>query len=1648
MLTNAIEDLSGNSLSNFTSQFTAAADTNYSTYVVTQRPGPGTTVAPDTPVTLFTSAPMDAATLQAATNVTGNGVVMAGTMNVLGDGQSLQFTPSMPFQLGALAQLSVDASALNVYGTAITPYSSYWYIQPDLTNAAPQPVSVWPSNGQQSVPRNTIVDIEFNVPLDASTISPSTVQLRDLNSNPVSATITLRAANIIRIIPSSALAANSTYYPAVLSGITSSNGVAIPTSYGWYFTTGAASDTSPLTVTGVAPFNGSTGIGINALIRFSFNKMINPATVNENTLQISSGSTPITSNVTFDGTNMAVTLTPATPLPPNAQIALTVNGVEDLSANAATFSSSFTTANGPDLVAPTVVYRNVEDGATSVPLNTSFTVQFSEPMDVRTINASTLYLYDYTLARNVTANLSTSADGITAYLTPTAALSVGRMYGLVSLGALDLAGNGEGDNTIRFTTTFGTNVSVPQVVSTNPADGQTQVPTNTNVRILFSEPVQATSLSQVQLRAAGVPITITRAMSNGDLILTLVPSALLQPNTLYTVAITGIKDTAGNSLVGTVTRTFTTAGTVDLVPPDVVATDPASNTYGVGINVAPRVYFSKKVDPTTITVSYFYLYNNNTGQRVNATVATASDLMSASLTPLEALQPGTTFTLYISNYTDIAGNAGWWRSYTFTTSTAVDVSAPTVIQVSPPNGSTGVAPNPKVTLVFSQYVNPGSVTTSNIRLLQGTTAVPTSVALSSSDGLTVTLTPAALLSPSTTYTVQASGVTDVVGNLMVPFTSTFTTGTATVSDTTPATPTSSNPTNGATGVPVTSTVSITYNKAINPATVNTSTFLVYQGNYPPWAGGIQLSGTYSVSGGTITFTPVSPLAGGVVFGAYVYGVQDLAGNTANTAQISFTTANVADTTPPTVVMVSPANGASNVGRNTQVSITFSKSINPGSINPGTYYSAAVFNGNNLLTNAVSMSTDNRTMYFNAGALPANAVITVILTNDLQDLSGNHLADFWSRFTTAADELVTTPYVIAQRPVLGATGIPADAPVILFTSAPMDATTVPGALHLAENGQLVAATASTVGNGQTVEYVPNLPFAPSALAQVFFDSTAWDIYGNSLSAYSGYWYVQSDLSQAAPVPVSVSPLGYQSSVPRNAVVDIQFNIALDGSTVNGTNVQLRDSQGNTVSSSVTLRNPNTIRIAPSSTLQPNSSYVTYVFTGLKGADGVAAQTVSSFYFATGSASDTTLPAVTGITPYNGATHIGINTAVRANFSKMLNPTTVTGTTIQVRNGSNVLPATLTLDTSSYQKVTIVPYAPLPPNTNITIAVSGVEDQVGHAVTSSSVAFTIGNAPDFAGPILVSSSLDGNANNVPLNASFEVVLNEPIDPTTVNTTNFTLQPAVSATVTLSSDGLSILLVPSSNLPANTAFRLWGGNFMDLAGNLFQGGACGACFFLNFTTGSTTDTVPPVISEITPRNGATGVPTNAVLRMIFNKPIQVTSLQDITLTAGGSPVTFTPVGSVSLVTLVPAVVLSPNTTYTITIAGVKDTAGNEMANPVTSTFTTGSGAELSRLTVSSVTPANGAANVPVNTSVQVGFSTPVDPASFNSGNFYLRVYNTGQTVSATVTFSADHQTVILTPSAPLAAATQYAMLVGNISDWAGNAINGSVQTLFTTQ
>src|SRR5688572_5317334 len=70
----------------------------------------------------------------------------------------------------------------------------------------------------------------------------------------------------------------------------------------------------------------------------------------------------------------------------------------------------------------------------------------------------------------------------------------------------------------------------------------------------------------------------------------------------------------------------------------------------------------------------------------------------------------------------------------------------------------------------------------------------------------------------------------------------------------PPTVTSTNPANTATGVARGTTVTATFSKDMDPATLNTGTFLLKLGT-------TSVPGTVSVSGSTATFSPGANLAG-------------------------------------------------------------------------------------------------------------------------------------------------------------------------------------------------------------------------------------------------------------------------------------------------------------------------------------------------------------------------------------------------------------------------------------------------------------------------------------------------------------------------------------------------------------------------------------------------------------------------------------------------------------------------------------------------------------------------------------------------------------------------------------------------------------------
>jgi len=229
-------------------------------------------------------------------------------------------------------------------------------------------------------------------------------------------------------------------------------------------------------------------------------------------------------------------------------------------------------------------------------------------------------------------------------------------------------------------------------------------------------------------------------------------------------------------------------------------------------------------------------------------------------------------------------------------------------------------------------------------------------------------------------------------------------------------------------------------------------------------------------------------------------------------------------------------------------------------------------------------------------------------------------------------------------------------------------------------------------------------------------------------------------------------------------------------------------------------------------------------------------------------------------------------------------------------------------------------------------------------------------------------------------------------------------------------------------------------DINGNYFNGGSS------SFTASASAVTSAPTVIYTNPPNGFTQVPTDITPQILFSEPIQPATISGITLAAGTKSLTMTPSfsnGNQTL-SLIPPALLAPSTQYTLTISGVVDLAGNAMAK-VTQTFTTGAQALLSRPTAT-ITPAANATGVSKSVAPTVVFSAPINPLTMTSANVYLVNNSNSQGVPGTLSLSADNLTVTFTPSAALAANTQYYLGVFNVTDEAGNVYGGS-NTYFTT-
>ena len=796
---------------------------------------------------------------------------------------------------------------------------------------------------------------------------------------------------------------------------------------------------------------------------------------------------------------------------------------------------------------------------------------------------------------------------------------------------------------IVFTTTAPT--QGPTVTSFSPANGVSAVLPNAPITATFNESVDSTTVNNNTfqlLDSSNTPVSASVTYNNSTFTATLQPSVPLQPSTNYTAVVKGgptdptVKDLSAIPMGASVTWSFATASppgscpctiwTSAATPVLVDSGDPNAGEFGVrfrsdvsGFITGIRYYKSSTNTGThvgnlwsntgALLATATFSGESSTGwQQVNfaspvaVTAATTyvatyfapvghySVDQNTFLTtgidnvPLHALANGVDGSNGVFAYsatttfpTSTFNSSNYWVDVVF--STTLPTQPPVVTSFSPQNGSAGVSTTTAIAATFNKALDPTSVNNSTFELFDASNNLIGSSVSYSNSTLTAVLQPTTALANSASYTavVQGGGIKD---SSETPMASSYSSSFVTTSLNPPPIVTGFSPASGASGVTTTAIITATFNKAINPATLNASTVQLLNSSNAS----VPASITYNSSTFTVTLQPTSPLAISSNYTMVLRGgtvdprVKDTNGIAlAANVTWTFATSSIAsqvcpcsiwslsnvpvqidsgDMTPVEVgvkirsdvsgliTAVRFYKGASNTGIHTVNLWSSSGTLlgtttavnesssgwqqatfnSPIAIAAGTTYIASYFapSGHYSFDQAVfnTAGVDNAPLHALATTTDGGNGVFVYAGASAFPTSTFNGSNYWVDVVFVPNNSTAPPSVISTVPASGSSGVGIGAGLLAGFSEPMDPTTINSTSVLLVDGanNPVAGTVTYVTGSASAVFSPTTDLVSQTTYKATIKGSVKDIFGNALGTDVSWSFTTS------PAPANSGPGG--------------------------------------------------------------------------------------------------------------------------------------------------------------------------------------------------------------------------------------------------------------------------------------------------------------------------------------------------------------------------------------------------------------------------------------------------------------------------------------------------------------------------------------------
>ncbi len=232
-----------------------------------------------------------------------------------------------------------------------------------------------------------------------------------------------------------------------------------------------------------------------------------------------------------------------------------------------------------------------------------------------------------------------------------------------------------------------------------------------------------------------------------------------------------------------------------------------------------------------------------------------------------------------------------------------------------------------------------------------------------------------------------------------------------------------------------------------------------------------------------------------------------------------TAAPAADTTAPTVSSTTPANAATGVALNANITATFSEAMTSSTVSTATF---TLKQGATVVTGAVTYA-GNMATFKPTNALAALTTYTATISTGVKDLAGNAMAvkKSWT-FNTAAPAVITAPTVISIVPASGVANVALNANVTATFSQAMDPLTITATTFTLNQGLTAVSGVVTSPSSTTATFTPNANLAASTTYTATITAGVKDLSGTAMAGPKTWSFTTS--ASAPPSPVAGSGAG--------------------------------------------------------------------------------------------------------------------------------------------------------------------------------------------------------------------------------------------------------------------------------------------------------------------------------------------------------------------------------------------------------------------------------------------------------------------------------------------------------------------------------------------